>query len=158
MKSFSKIVTLLLLVLTANAFAGDMDGNVYGSNEVRRVENVQTGHVIAIRNVVTQDNSQTNTIIGTGAGASIGGIIGATAMGKGKGRAVDGALMALVGGIAGNQVNNYLSKGDGVEIVVKLDAGNVVAITQGADDDSRALHVGDAVMLLQGGNARVVRM
>jgi len=55
--------------------------------------------------------------------------------------------------MAGSALEEKISKKDGVEITVKLDNGNLVAIVQEADEE---FHPGERVRILSGnGSSRV---
>jgi outer membrane lipoprotein SlyB len=114
---------------------------------------VQYGRIVKIDPVMLEGDQQ----LGLGAviGAAAGGLIG-SAIGAGTGRDVAIVLGAIGGGVAGNVVQNkYVDKRQGSNVVVALDNGVHVAITQPFDPN---LQVGDRVMIQGSGqNARVVR-
>lgn len=115
---------------------------------------IQYGRISRIDPVTLEGDHQ----LGLGAviGAAAGGLIGST-IGAGTGRDVAIVLGAIGGGVAGNAVQNkYADKRAGSHIVVVLDNGVQVAVTQPVDT---SLHVGDRVMIQGSGqNARVVRV
>src|SRR5690606_19653792 len=60
---------------------------------------------------------------------------------------------AVVGGLAGAAAEEGLTRKDGLEITVKLDNGNMVAVVQEADEQ---FHPGERVRLIEsGGTTRV---
>jgi outer membrane lipoprotein SlyB len=94
--------------------------------------------------------------LGLGAviGSVAGGVLGHQ-FGGGNGRDVATVAGALAGGYAGAQVEKNNVKQPGQHIIVKLNNGVAVGITQAADPN---LRVGDTVRIDGAGNgARVVR-
>ncbi|MFZ4284995.1 glycine zipper 2TM domain-containing protein [Variovorax sp. HJSM1_2] len=93
-----------------------------------------------------------------GLGAVIGGVAGGVLghqFGGGTGRDVATVAGALAGGVAGAQVEKNQVKQPGQHIIVQLNDGVAVGITQAADPN---LRVGDRVRIDGSGNgARVVR-
>ena len=97
-------------------------------------QTVRYGIVDQVRAVVIQGN---NT--GIGAGSAIGQNTDSIA------GAIGGAI---IGGLAGNAIENSANKQNGVEIIVKLDNGQIIAVAQGADEQ---FHIGDCGRVLSGG-------
>ena len=59
----------------------------------------------------------------------------------------------VVGGIAGAAAEEGLTRKDGIEVTVKLDSGNLIAVVQEADEQ---FSPGDKVRIVEsGGVARV---
>jgi outer membrane lipoprotein SlyB len=85
--------------------------------------------------------------VGTIAGGAIGGIAGSN-VGGGRGQTVDSILGAVAGGVAGSAIEREVTKKKGLEITVRLDGGELRAITQEADEDFRP---SERVRLLSGG-------
>jgi outer membrane lipoprotein SlyB len=86
--------------------------------------------------------------VGTLAGGAIGGVAGSNIGGGNRGSAVGTILGAVAGGIAGNAIEQGATRKPGLEITVKLDSGELRAITQAADESFRP---GERVRLLSGG-------
>ncbi len=81
-------------------------------------------------------------------GAALGGIAAGSNVGHGNGSAAAGIIGAVAGGIIGQHVEQNLQTRKGLEITVKLDNGELRAITQDADE----LFVpGERVRLLSSG-------
>jgi outer membrane lipoprotein SlyB len=89
----------------------------------------------------------TKTPIGTIAGGAAGGVAGST-IGGGRGSAVAAILGVVAGGIAGSAVEEAVTRRDDLEIIVKLDSGNTIAITQEADEN---FSPGERVHVISGG-------
>jgi len=123
-------ITLLAVVLALGACASSNSGSVYQRGEAREIQSVRTGVVESVRQVKIEG---TKTPIGGGAGAVVGGVAG-NSVGGGRGQIITSVLGAVVGGLAGAAAEEGLTRKDGVEITVKLDTGNLVAVVQEADE------------------------
>lgn len=156
-----KIILITVAFVTAfsamAANAGNLSGSSYEGNEARRMQYLQTGTVEDIREVTVTDRSNMGQYGSMGIGGALGGLLGQK-IGNGNGRIAATVVMAAVGAAAGNKVNEYVSTDKALEIIVSLDDGRAVAITQTLDNDASSLQVGDRVRIIQGANVRVVRM
>lgn len=123
----------------------------YTVSGAQSIQAVQLGVVLAVRPVeIAAQGSGIGAIGGALAGGAIGHQIGS---GNGQKLAtIAGALAGLVGGQA---VEGASAKEAGVLVTVRLDGGQVLAITQAAD---LQLTVGERVQVLAGrdGKARVL--
>jgi len=108
--------------------ANDRSANVYTSYEALNEAHVRSGVVESVRPVRIQADSEIGKLVG----AIVGGIAGSN-MGQGKGSAVGAVVGATVGGAVGNAVDKQANTKDGLEIVLNLDNGEVVAVVQEAD-------------------------
>jgi len=106
---------------------------------------VRMGVVESVRQV-TIEGSRSG--VGTLAGGAVGGVAGSNIGGGSRGSAIGTILGAVAGGVAGNAIEQGTSQKPGLEITVKLDNGELRAITQDADEVFRA---GERVRLLSGG-------
>lgn len=138
--------TLIALSLVAlmTACASSNSGSVYSRDQTRQVQTVKMGTVESVRLVQIEG---TKSPVGTGAGAVIGGVAG-NSVGGGRGKAITTVLGAVVGGVAGAAAEEGITRKDGVELTVKLDKGDMIAIVQEADEE---FHPGDRVRILDGG-------
>ena len=137
-------------VITGCAAPGLGSGS-YSREQARREQTVRMGYVESVREVSLEG---TRTGLGAGAGAVAGGIAG-SGIGHGRGAALAGVAGAVVGGIAGQAAEQGLTGKRGVEVTVKLDNGQMVAIMQEADETFRP---GDRVRILSdGATSRVTR-
>ena len=142
----------LLAVLVLGGCAAGMGGRDYSRDEARRTMVVQFGTVLGVRGVNLEG---TKTPIGTVAGAAVGGVAGST-IGSGKGSAVGAVLGAVVGGMTGAAVEEGATRQVGVEVTVRLDDGQTLAVVQA--DQGEGFRVGDRVRLLRdAGVTRVAR-
>lgn len=133
------------LLLAACASPSD-SGGAYSKGQTRQEMSVRLGVVDSVRKVMIEG---TRSGVGAAAGAAVGGVAGSE-IGHGKGSTVGSILGAVAGGIAGQAIEQQVTKKAGLEITVKLDNGQIIAITQGADEDFRP---GERVRILSGGGA-----
>jgi outer membrane lipoprotein SlyB len=107
------------------------------------------------RGVVTDRKEVTlaGTTSGAGgaAGAVVGTAIGASGSGGSFTRAIVGSLVGnVVGAFAGNAAEKKLTETDGIELTVKLDGGEEVAVAQRREIVER-IAIGDSVRITQSG-------
>jgi outer membrane lipoprotein SlyB len=124
--------------------ASTSSGSVYSSSQARQEQTVRMGVVESVRQVTIEGSR-------SGVGAMAGGVVGGVAgsnVGGGKGSSIGSVLGAVAGGVAGNAIEQGATKKQGLEITVKLDSGELRAITQEADE---AFRPGERVRLLSGG-------
>ena len=124
--------------------ASTSSGSVYSSGQARQEQTVRMGVVESVRQVSLEGSKSG---VGTVAGGSVGGVAGSN-VGRGKGSTIGSVLGAVAGGVAGNIIEEGTTRKQGLEITVKLDNGELRAITQEADE---AFHAGERVRLLSGG-------
>ena len=150
---YSHIVFGILLMAGATG-CGTIPGlgsKDYERDQVRGEQIVRVGVVDSIRDVNIEG---TRSGVGAAAGGVTGGVIGST-IGQGKGSVVGAVVGAVAGGLAGAATEQAVTKQKGVELTIRLDNGQYVAITQAPDE---TLVVGDAVKILgSGSNSRVTR-
>lgn len=147
--------TLLIAALagaTLAGCAGSRSGDVYSRDEARREMNVRMGVVESVREVTLEG---TRSGVGGLAGAAVGGVAGSS-VGQGKGQIIGSILGAVAGGLAGSAIEEGGNRKPAMEITVRLDSGQTVAIVQ--EGDARDFRVGDRVRLLSSrGETRVSR-
>jgi outer membrane lipoprotein SlyB len=144
MKNLSLLIVLLAADLALSGCVQSMSGGAYSRGQARQEQNVRNGTVESLRTVTIEG---TKTPIGTLAVGAVGGVAGST-VGGGRGSAVAAILGAVAGGIAGSAAEEALTRKQGLEIIVKLDSGNTIAITQEADEK---FSPGERVRVLSGG-------
>lgn len=150
-----RILNLGLAFFAAVAVAGCATGQGAGDyerTETRRVMSVRLGVIEGVRAVKLEG---TQSPIGSLGGAAVGGIAGST-VGGGKGSAIAAVVGAVVGGIAGAAAEEGLTRSQGVELTLKMDNGEMLAVTQ--EDQGENFQPGERVRLLQDGRTtRVTR-
>ena len=142
----------LLAAVTITGCASGLGGGDYERTEARRVMSVRMGVIEGVRPVKLEG---TNSPIGTVAGAAVGGIAGST-IGGGKGAGIAAVVGAVVGGLAGAAAEENMTRKQGIEVTLKMDNGEMLAIVQ--EDGGENFAPGERVRLLQDGrNTRVTR-
>ena len=139
---------LLLVAVPALMLAAcaSQSGSSYSRTQTRSEQTVRLGVVESVRSVTIEG---TQSGVGVAAGAVVGGL-GGSNVGGGKGSSVGAVIGAVLGGVAGNAIEGSTTKKAGLEITVKLDNGQLTAITQEADEQFRP---GERVRILSGSGA-----
>ena len=147
MRISTKLAIASALAATAviTGCASTTSGSVYSGGQARQEQTVRMGVVESVRQVSIEGSKSG---VGTVAGGVVGGVAGSNIGGGNRGSAVGTILGAVVGGVAGNAIEQGVTKKQGLEITVKLDNGELRAITQEADETFRP---GERVRLLSGG-------
>ncbi|WER45449.1 hypothetical protein CupriaWKF_14240 [Cupriavidus sp. WKF15] len=145
------VIALCAVAALISGCATDSSSNsVYSTGQAQREQTVRYGMVEGVRDVMIQGGQ---TGAGTIAGGAIGGVAAGSLIGSGNGSVAAGILGAVLGGIAGSAAENKVNQRRGLEITVRLENGEMRAITQEADELFRP---GDRVRLLtSGGVTRV---
>ena len=148
----NSLLVLLLLITTGLAgCASNLSGESYTRPEARTVQQVEYGSVRQLRPVKIEG---TKTPIGSGAGAIVGGIAG-SGVGGGRTSNVMAVIGAVAGGMAGAAIEEGVTRTHGVEITVKMENGQTIAIVQTLSPNER-FSVGERVRVISSGqNTRV---
>jgi outer membrane lipoprotein SlyB len=134
--------TLSLLVMLSGC-ASSLSGSGYSRSQARAEQSVRLGTVESVREV---EIDGTRSGVGSVAGGVVGGIA-ASSVGSGKGSQVAAVLGAVAGGIVGNAAEQAATRKRGLEITVKLQDGQLIAVTQEADE---VFKVGENVRVVSG--------
>lgn len=139
---------LSVVSLCALAACSTTSPDVIKPGDAQRLSQVADGVVLNVRPVVVE-GSQSG--IGGGTGAVIGGIAGAGGTSNPRGSAMAG----VVGAVVGNAVERFGTREDAVEILLQLSTGERRAIVQAEGNET--FKPGDAVILVTtGGKTRVM--
>ena len=141
-----KIATLILASLILTACASSRSGDVYTREQARREMSVRLGVIESVREVQMEG---THTGAGTLAGAGIGGVAGST-LGNGRGSVVGAIVGAVAGGIAGSAIEDKVTRKNALEITVRLDNGQMIAVVQ---EMGEVFHPGERVRVLSNYNS-----
>lgn len=146
-----KLTLMLFAALVLGGCASSRSGDVYSRDQTRQEMTVRMGVVESVRDVAMEG---TKSGAGTFAGAAVGGVAGST-MGGGKGHIVGAIVGAVLGGMAGSAIEENATKKNALEITVKLDGGQLIAVVQ---EMGETFYPGDRVRVLSGsGSTRVNR-
>ena len=122
--------------------------DVFTALQSQREQTVRMGTVDSVRAVRISSNNGQPSGLGAVGGAALGGLAGST-IGGGRGSVATGIIGGIGGAVAGNAVENRVAMRDGVEITVRLDNGDMRAITQTTTGE--VFRAGDRVRLLSSG-------
>lgn len=125
--------------------------SVYDRASAGRSMNVDTGNVMAVRDVQI---SGRNTIVGVGGGALMGSA--AASGGHGVGGAVGQAAGAIGGAVLGEAVEEVATRRSAQELTIKLSNGDTIAVVQEVKKEGQ-FAVGENVQVLHGGAGTTVR-
>lgn len=144
----NRITLAAAIALTAllAGCASSQSGSAYERRQARQEMTVRLGVVEGVRQVTLEG---TKSPVGAVAGAGIGGLAGSN-IGGGRGATAGAILGAVAGGVAGAAVEEQVTKKNGLEITVRLENGQLIAVTQEADE---AFHPGERVRVLKGSGA-----
>ena len=156
MKIRSRIVPVAALagsvVVTGCAY-NSSSSDVYTASQAQREQTVRMGTVDSVRGVKISTNNGQPSGLGAIGGGALGAVAGST-LGGGTGSILTSIVGGIAGAVAGNAVENGVAVRDGLEITVRLDNGDMRAITQSATGE--VFTAGDRVRLLSsGGSTRV---
>ena len=151
MKSFRGLAAVLLAVTVAGCAPRSMSGDVYSRERAQRVQTIEYGEVVEVRQVLIEG---TKSGVGTMAGGMLGGALG-SGIGRGAGAAIGVVGGAIAGGIAGSAVEEAATMQPGVEVTIRMDTGKTIALVQGIDPP---VYAGDRVKVLRNpdGSARAI--
>ena len=134
----------LTVIALLSACATGVGGDDYSRDQTRREQTVRLGVVDSVREVKIEG---TRSGVGAVAGGVVGGVAGST-VGQGRGSTVGAVLGSVAGGVAGQAAEQGATRQTGLEIMVKLDSGRLIAVTQAADESFKP---GDRVRVLSDG-------
>jgi len=131
MKKIVLVSTLAFVIsLSLTACAPNISPDTVSASNANDIQSAVEGTVISKRNVTVKGD---NNLLGTGIGALAGGVAGST-IGGGKGKTLATIGGAVLGGAAGNAVQDKMQTQQGVEYVIKLtqqDSGSTTITTNG---------------------------
>lgn len=137
-----KKILALFTALSLTACAANLDTSSYQTSATGKINSVQEGVVINVREVrIATENGGVGSLAGGIAGGAAGSMIGGNSAVNIIG-AVGGAVL---GGALGAKAQEGLSAQTGYEYIVKLDNGKAITLTQGND---QVFSVGQSVYVL----------
>lgn len=133
-----KILLSCVLVIASVLVTGctpDIGGQDYSVGDSGNFSETLYGTIVSMRPVSIDNRDpkdQGKPGTGASAGMATGAILGSQ-VGGGRGRVVGLGLGALGGAVAGNFIENKLSKQQGFEYTIKLDDGRTISVAQGKE-------------------------
>lgn len=151
MKAIWGITAILLTVVMAGCTPKSMSGDVYSRERAQRVQTVEYGEVVEVRQVLIEG---TKSGLGAVGGGALGGALG-SGVGRGAGTTIGVVGGAIAGALAGGAVEEAATKQPGLEVTVRMDSGRTFALVQGVDPP---VYAGDRVRILHNpdGSARAI--
>ncbi len=144
-----KLGRVLAGVAALGGCAPSYSPDTYASGSVQQANKVEQGVVAGRRQVgVSADGTA-----GGLTGAAAGGIAGAQAPGGGVRTALTALGGSVVGGLVGSGIERATGDTTAYEYVVRKANGELVSVTQ---KDARPLELGQKVLVIAGGQARIV--
>jgi outer membrane lipoprotein SlyB len=122
--------------------------NVFTASQAQREQTVRMGTIDSVRAVRISSNNGQPSGLGAVGGGALGALAGSS-IGGGRGSIATGIIGGIGGAVAGNAIENSVAMRDGVEITVRLDNGDMRAITQTTSGE--IFRAGDRVRLLSSG-------
>lgn len=152
LKLISTVLVIIVLFAYLTGCASSRAGDVYARNQAARTFTVETGVIESIRPIRIEG---TKTPIGAAVGALAGGVIGNT-IGGGSGRTAATVFGGLAGAGAGAVIEEGLTRENGLEIIVKKDNGQTIAIVQGINKINKNMfNPGDRIRIIRGSDGSV---
>lgn len=153
MSSLKYVSVSLLAVVLLAAGCTNYSANTYSGSQVRSAQTVEYGTVESVMPVTLEEDRA--PVLGTAAGGVVGGLVG-NMFGGGNGRTLATIAGAALGAGAGYAGEKAITKQSGLEIMVRLENGQMLSIVQAAD---QSFAPGERVRVLRGrdGTSRVTR-
>lgn len=153
MKRVFAITAFVPACLSLTLACAQPGGSTFDSAQTNQVQTVVNGEVLALRPVEIRPNQ---TRVGMISGAALGGIGGAQIGGGTAANVAGGIAGAVAGGVLGSALQRGGQTQSGIEITVKLDSGETIAIVQAGTMNDFA--VGNRVRVIgDSDEARVTR-
>ncbi|WP_153101399.1 glycine zipper 2TM domain-containing protein [Paraburkholderia hayleyella] len=151
MKISTRLIAAVLIggsLVMSGCATNSSSADVYTASQAMREETVRMGTVESVRGVKISSNNGQSSGLGVLGGGALGAVAG-SAIGGGRGSIVTGIVGGLAGAVAGNALENSMATRNGLEITVRLDNGDIRAITQTATGE--VFRAGERVRLLSSG-------
>ncbi|MFM0039665.1 hypothetical protein PQQ53_30985 [Paraburkholderia strydomiana] len=151
MRTTSRLIVATLIagsLAMSGCASNSSSPNVFTASQAQREQTVRMGTVDSVRAVRISSNNGQPSGLGAVGGGALGALAGST-IGGGRGSVATGIIGGIGGAVAGNAIENSVAMRDGVEITVRLDNGDMRAITQTTTGE--IFRAGDRVRLLSSG-------
>jgi outer membrane lipoprotein SlyB len=151
MKTTSRLIVASLIagsLAMSGCASNSSSPNVFTASQAQREQTVRMGTVDSVRPVRISSNNGQPSGLGVVGGGALGALAGSS-IGGGRGSVATGIIGGIGGAVAGNAIENSVAMRDGVEITVRLDNGDLRAITQATSGEF--FRAGDRVRLLSSG-------
>lgn len=132
------------VTLIAGCASHSASSQVYTYGQAQREQVVRHGTVESVRPISIRSDQTSG--IGAVSGAAMGGVA-ASSIGGGRGKILATMGGALLGGLAGDTIEDRVQRSQGLEITVRMDNGETRVIAQEADVP---ISVGQRVQVISG--------
>ena len=123
------VLALCALALSSGCATYSASGASYPRYETRTAYDVEYGEVVTTRVVEIEGDA---SFIGVWGGSEVGRAVGGT-VGDGDTRRVARAVGGVAGAVAGAAIEKKITAEDGLEITVRLDSRDTIAVVQAQD-------------------------
>lgn len=147
-----RIRSVVIAILACGILLASTGCSTLDTRRVGEVATVQRGVVTSVKPVTLAGSS---TGAGATLGATLGTFVGAQMGGGLRGILVGAMIGQVVGAVAGKAVEKNVTASDGIELIVKLEEGNEIAVPQ-PTATAAEIRVGDRVTVIQTGATAVV--
>ena len=151
MRTTSRLIVATLIagsLAMSGCASNSSSPNVFTASQAQREQTVRMGTVDSVRTVRISSNNGQPSGLGAVGGGALGALAGSS-IGGGRGSIATGIIGGIGGAVAGNAIENSAAMRDGLEITVRLDNGDMRAITQTTSGE--IFRAGDRVRLLSSG-------
>jgi outer membrane lipoprotein SlyB len=151
MRTTSRLIVATLIagpLAMSGCASNSSSPNVFTASQAQREQTVRMGTVDSVRAVRISSNNGQPSGLGAVGGGALGALAGSS-IGGGRGSIATGIIGGIGGAVAGNAIENSVAMRDGLEITVRLDNGDMRAITQTTSGE--IFRAGDRVRLLSSG-------
>ncbi|HEY2608176.1 hypothetical protein P0D88_18935 [Paraburkholderia sp. RL18-103-BIB-C] len=151
MRTTSRLIVATLIagsLAMSGCASNSSSPNVFTASQAQREQTVRMGTIDSVRAVRISSNNGQPSGLGAVGGGALGALAGSS-IGGGRGSVATGIIGGIGGAVAGNAIENSVAMRDGVEITVRLDNGDMRAITQTTSGE--IFRAGDRVRLLSSG-------
>ncbi|MGF6608155.1 outer membrane lipoprotein SlyB [Paraburkholderia sp. WSM4175] len=134
MRTSSRLIVVTLIagsLAMSGCAVNSSSPDVFTASQAQREQTVRMATVESVRAVRISTNDGQPIGIGALGGAALGALAGST-IGGGRGSVATGIVGGIGGAVAGNAIENRVAMRDGIEITVRLDNGDMRAVTQTA--------------------------
>lgn len=144
------LIMLAVCVGVSGCATSNLNGGGYSRQETYQRATVQGGRLEAVR-VINIEGSPSG--MGAISGAAVGGLAGYS-LGKGKGKKILTLIGLLAGARVGAAMEESASRSQGLELLVRLDSGELIAVVQ--ESTNEPLFTGARVRVLSNGRSQRV--
>lgn len=144
-----KLFALTLCLVLSGCAGGSLKPTDVSRDQAAKPQRVQEGTVITAYTVTIKGNTEAAQATGAALGAYAANR--ATKNNSDVAQVLATAGGAVIGSVAGNTVSDLTLDRKGVNIVIKLDTGSVISVTQQVDANA-VFNAGDSVYIINSGN------